>query len=81
MKLYIQCSIMKNVTCNNDFKGILSPRTKHLKTPKLDKCDQYLKCLANPELVYHNYAEDPFLKLYVKALYNIIIICYVIKLI
>lgn len=49
------------------FLGILSPRTKNLKTPKLDKCDQYLKCLANPELVYHNNAEDPFLKMYVEA--------------
>lgn len=29
----------------------------------LDKCDQYLKCLANPELIYHTNAEDPFLKM------------------
>lgn len=43
--------------------GTYSPQTKHLKNPKLDKCDQYLKCLANPELVYNINAEDPFLKM------------------
>ncbi|XP_025421851.1 protein abnormal spindle-like isoform X3 [Sipha flava] len=61
---YYKCSpkslILKNKLKQHSF---LSPRTKRLRTPKLDKCDQYLKCLANPELVYFNNAEDPFLKM------------------
>lgn len=36
------------------------------RAPKQDKCDQYLKYLTNPELSYHNYIEDPFLKMQVK---------------
>lgn len=45
------------------FQGIHSPRSRRLRTPKLDKCDQYLKSIANPELVHHYNVEDPFLKL------------------
>ncbi|KAE9525583.1 hypothetical protein AGLY_014110 [Aphis glycines] len=64
---YYKCSPKSSMISKNRLKqySILSPRTakKHLRTPKLDKCDQYLKCLANPELVYHNNAEDPFLKM------------------
>ncbi|XP_060855887.1 protein abnormal spindle-like [Metopolophium dirhodum] len=62
---YYKCSPKSSMISKNRLKqySILSPRTKNLRTPKLDKCDQYLKCLANPELVYHNNAEDPFLKM------------------
>ncbi|XP_026817930.1 protein abnormal spindle-like isoform X2 [Rhopalosiphum maidis] len=62
---YYKCSPKSSMISKNRLKqySILSPRTKRLRTPKLDKCDQYLKCLANPELVYHNNAEDPFLKM------------------
>ncbi|XP_008182570.1 protein abnormal spindle isoform X2 [Acyrthosiphon pisum] len=62
---YYKCSPKSSMISKNRLKqySILSPRTKNLRTPKLDKCDQYLKCLANPELVFHNNAEDPFLKM------------------
>lgn len=61
---YYKCSPKTSMTSKNKVKQCsTNPRTTRLKTPKLDKYDEYLKCLANPQLVYHNNAEDPFLKM------------------
>ncbi|XP_060849151.1 abnormal spindle-like microcephaly-associated protein homolog [Rhopalosiphum padi] len=62
--LYYKCSPKTSMTSKNKVKQCsTNPRTTRLKTPKLDKYDEYLKCLANPQLLYHNNAEDPFLKM------------------
>jgi len=55
--MYYKNSLILNVILGTN------QRTTRLKTPKLDKYDEYLKCLANPQLLYHNNAEDPFLKM------------------
>ncbi|CAI6348354.1 unnamed protein product [Macrosiphum euphorbiae] len=61
---YYKCSPKTSMTSKNKVKQCsTNPRTTRLKSPKLDKYDEYLKCLANPQLLYHNNAEDPFLKM------------------
>ncbi|XP_050531513.1 protein abnormal spindle isoform X2 [Daktulosphaira vitifoliae] len=62
---YYKCSPKSTAITKTKLKQYSnSPiRASRMKIPNLDKCDQYLKCLANPELVYHNNAEDPFLKM------------------
>ncbi|VVC41764.1 Hypothetical protein CINCED_3A009489 [Cinara cedri] len=62
---YYKCSPKSTFLLKNKLKqhNIRSPKSNRLRTPKLDKCDQYLKCVANPELVHHSNGEDPFLKL------------------
>ncbi|XP_050438518.1 protein abnormal spindle isoform X3 [Adelges cooleyi] len=62
---YYKCSPKASAISKSKLKQYsISPlRSSRMRAPKLDKCDQYLKCIANPDLVYHNNADDPFLKM------------------
>ncbi|VVC38206.1 Hypothetical protein CINCED_3A000313 [Cinara cedri] len=63
---YYKCSSTLPTISQNKLKQCsnLSPQTTRIiNAPKLDKYDEYLKSLTNPDLLYHNNAKDPFLNM------------------